>query len=115
MTRIMDYRGAFIAKIVHMLIISIISFVYIWRERSGKEFRDKMLLLDDFGIPPENEMTVVANSTEEIVLLAKVATAFALEHGADRARVNTYCLITDFTVRGKQWIKQTRSFCEQNS
>ena len=54
-----------------------------------------MMLLTDFGIPPENEMTVIATNPEEIAILSKLAIAFAMEHGADKSRANTYGLITE--------------------
>ena len=52
-------------------------------------------ILDSFGITSENEIALSATSTEEIVDLSRLAVAFALEHGADRSRANTFGLVTE--------------------
>ena len=94
--RLIDYRGAWVSKVVSMLILSIIAAVYVYINGKGKTYQDKMLLLpESFGIPPEDEIAVSASSTDEILDLSRLAIAFAAEHGADMNRAKTYGLITE--------------------
>lgn len=96
MTRIIGYQGAWISKVVNMMILTIIAAFYVYRNGEGKTYRDKMLLLpDSFGIPPEDEISIAASSTDDIIDLSRLAVAFALEHGADRKRAITYGLVTE--------------------
>lgn len=96
MLQVIDYRGAWISRVENMFILSIIAVVYVCLNKAGKTFRDKMLLLpDDFGIKPENEISISASSTEEILELSRLAVAFALEHGADKKKAKTYGLVTE--------------------
>lgn len=96
MVRIFNYRGAFIAKIVHMAIMSLIAFIYIWRFKEAKKFSDKMILMPrDFGFTPENEIAIVAESAEDVMNLSRFSIAFALEHGADGKRAKTLGLIME--------------------
>ncbi|MBQ7067779.1 MAG: ATP-binding protein, partial [Synergistaceae bacterium] len=48
-----------------------------------------------FGIPPENEISVIAHSEKEIEELSRVAISFAMEQGADKKRARTFGLITE--------------------
>lgn len=96
MLRVIGYEGAFISKIFNMAGLSLIAFLYIFLNREGKTFGDKMLLMPrDFGTTPENEISVIASSTQEIEELSKIAIAFAMEHGADKKRARKYGLITE--------------------
>ena len=91
-----NYRGAWVSKVVNMLLLSAIAAFYVYRHGEGKNYSGKMLLLpDSFGITPENEIALSATSTEEIVDLSRLAVAFALEHGADRKRAHTFGLVTE--------------------
>lgn len=90
------YQGAWISKIVNMAGLSLIAVIYILIQKGGKTFSDKMLLMpDDFGTTPENEMSVITSSIKKIERLSKIAVAFAMEHGADKKRAMTYGLITE--------------------
>ena len=90
------YQGAWISKIVNMAGLSLIAVIYILIHKGGKTFSDKMLLMpDDFGTTPENEMSVITTSIKKIKVLSKIAVAFAMEHGADKKRAMTYGLITE--------------------
>ncbi|MBQ7151712.1 MAG: hypothetical protein IJR94_05590, partial [Synergistaceae bacterium] len=90
------YRGAWISKIINMLILSFIAILYIYMNKEAENFRDKMLLLPkSFGISPENEISVIAHSEKEIEDLSRVAIAFAIEHEADKKRARTFGLITE--------------------
>lgn len=96
MLRVIGYEGAWTSKIVNMVGLSLIALLYILLNREGKKFSDKMLLLPhDFGTTPENEISVIASSTEEINDLSKIAVAFAMEHGANRKRAKRYGLIAE--------------------
>ena len=96
MLRIIGYEGAWISKIINMLGLSLIAVIYIWRNREAESFSDKMLLMPrGFGTTAENEIAMIAASTQEIEELSKIAIAFALEHGADKKRAMTYGLITE--------------------
>lgn len=90
------YQGAWISKIVNMAGLSLIAVIYILIHKGGKTFSDKMLLMpEDFGTTPENEMSVITTSIKKIERLSKIAVAFAMEHGADKQRALTYGLITE--------------------
>lgn len=90
------YQGAWISKIINMVGLSLIAVIYILINKGGRSFSDKMLLMpDDFGTTPENEITVITSSIKEIEKLSKIAVAFAMEHGADKKRAMTYGLITE--------------------
>ena len=94
--RILDHRGAYIAMIVNGLIITGIAVGYVLRFKGSARFRNKVMLLpDSFGIPPEQKMSVIAKSPREIVLLSRVAIAFALENGADMKKAQTTALIIE--------------------
>ncbi len=91
-----NYPGAFVAKIVHMLVMSVIAVIYISRYKEAKSFTDKMMLMpSSFGFSADNEIAVVATSADELLDLSRVAIAFALEHGADKDRAKTFGLITE--------------------
>lgn len=90
------YQGAWISKIVNMAGLSLIAVIYILIHKGGKTFSDKMLLMpEDFGTTPENEMSIITSSIKKIKVLSKIAVAFALEHDADKKRAMTYGLITE--------------------
>lgn len=90
------YQGAWISKIVNMAGLSLIAVIYILIHKGGKTFSDKMLLMpEDFGTTPENEMSIITSSIKKIERLSKIAVAFAMEHGADKQRALTYGLITE--------------------
>ena len=90
------YRGAWISKSINMIVLCLIAVLYISLNKNGKTFREKMLLLpENFGVPPEDEISEMASSTKEIEDLSKVAVAFALEHGSSRKRALNYGLITE--------------------
>ena len=96
MLRIIGYQGAWVSKIINMVGLSLIAVFYILRNKEGKTFSDKMLLMPrDFGTTEENEIAVIASSTKEIDDLSKIAIAFAMEHGADKKRAKSYGLITE--------------------
>ena len=93
---VMGYRGAWGSMVVNMSLLSVIAAAYVYMNGEGADFRDKMLLLpESFGVKPEDELVVIAGSTEEIHDLSHAAVAFALEHGADMKRANTYGLVTE--------------------
>ncbi|MBQ6435113.1 MAG: ATP-binding protein, partial [Synergistaceae bacterium] len=93
---IMGYHGAWVAKVINMLVLSLIAIIYIYMNKEAEKFRDKMLLLPrSFGIPPENEISVIAHSEKEIEELSRVAISFAMEQGADKKRARTFGLITE--------------------
>ena len=93
---IIGYRGAWLSKVINMLIMSFIAIIYIYMNKEAENFRDKMLLLPrSFGIPPENEISVIAHSEKEIEELSRLAIAFAMEHGADKKRARIFGLITE--------------------
>lgn len=96
MLRVIGYEGAWISKVVNMAGLSLIAVFYILMNKGGKTFSDKMLLMPEgFGTTPENEIAVIASSTQEIEELSKIALAFAMEHGANKKRAKTYGLITE--------------------
>ena len=93
---VIHYYGAFVAKIIHMMGMSLIAVLYISRYKEATRFRDKMLLLPaDFGFSAEDEIDLVAKSAEEVVDLSRLSIAFALEHGADKKRAKTVGLIIE--------------------
>ncbi len=94
--RIIGYQGAWISRVVSMLGLSVLAVMYIYLNKQGKSFRDKMLLLpDSFGISPDHEISIIATSADEILDLSHIAIAFAMEHGADKKRAMTFGLITE--------------------
>ena len=96
MLRLMGTGGAWTAKIISMAILSLIAVLYVYGNKEGGTFRDKMLLLPgNFGVDPADEIAVAASSTEEILMLSKIAVSFALEHGAERKRAKTFGLVTE--------------------
>ena len=93
---VIGYHGAWVAKVINTLALSLIAIFYIYMNKEAENFRDKMLLLPrNFGIPPENEVSVIAHSEKEIEELSRVAIAFAMEHGADKKRARIFGLITE--------------------
>ena len=93
--RVIGYQGAWVSKLVNMLVLSLTAIMYISLQK-GERFTDRMLLLpESFGIPKEDEIAMIATSAEEIDGLSRVAIAFAMEHGADKKRAFTYGLITE--------------------
>ena len=96
MLRVIGYEGAWVSKIINMLMLTLIAIIYILANKEGDTFTDKMILMPrDFGTTAENEIRVIAASTQEIEDLSKIAVAFALEHGAEKRRAMTYGLITE--------------------
>ena len=93
---IIGYHGAWLSRVINMLVLSLIAIFYIYMNKEAEDFRDKMLLLPrSFGIPPENEISVIAHSEKEIEDLSRVAISFAMEQGADKKRARTFGLITE--------------------
>ena len=93
---LMGYHGSWAAKVFTMAILSVIAVCYILIKGNGSSFREKALLLpDSFGVPEENEIAIIATTTEEIVDLSRIATVFAMEHGAEKSRAQTVGLITE--------------------
>lgn len=93
--RIFGYSGAWIAKVVSMMLLSLIAILYV-SEHEGSTFRDKMLLLpENFGIAKENEMALTAVSPEEIFDFSRIAIAFAMEHGAEKEKALSFGLIAE--------------------
>ncbi|MBQ6594820.1 MAG: ATP-binding protein [Clostridia bacterium] len=93
--RVTGYHGAWIAKVVSMLVLSLVAVRYVSLQ-PGETFRDRMLLLpESFGTGREDEIAVTAASTEEILDLSRIAVAFALEHGAEKQRAMHFGLITE--------------------
>lgn len=79
-----------------MEMVSLVAVIYILLNKGGDSFSDKMMLMPrGFGTTAENEIAVIASSTQEIEELSKIAIAFAIEHGADKKRAMTYGLITE--------------------
>ncbi len=96
MLQIMGYHGAWVSKVITMMILSAIAAFYVYRNGEGKTYRDKMFLLpESFGFSPYYEIAISATSTGEIIDLSRVAVAFALEHGADMKRAKTFGLVTE--------------------
>ncbi len=96
MLRVIGYQGAWVSKVANMIGLSLIAIIYIMSNKEADKFSDKMLLMPrDFGTTPENEVAVIASSTQEIEELSKVAISFGMEHGADKKRAMTYGLITE--------------------
>lgn len=96
MLRVIGYQGAWVSKVANMIGLSLIAIIYIMSNKEANKFSDKMLLMPrDFGTTPENEIAVIASSTQEIEELSKVAISFGMEHGADKKRAMTYGLITE--------------------
>jgi hypothetical protein len=96
MLRVIGYQGAWVSKVANMIGLSLIAIIYIMSNKEADKFSDKMLLMPrDFGTTPENEIAVIASSTQEIEELSKVAISFSMEHGADKKRAMTYGLITE--------------------
>ena len=95
MLRIIGYKGAWVSKLVNMLVLTLIAVLYI-SLHEGNSFKEKMLLLpEDFGISKEDEITMIDASAGDIEDLSRLAIAFAMEHGADKRRALTYGLITE--------------------
>ncbi len=93
--RVIGFHGAWVAKVLSMLVLSLIAVLYISRYE-GRTIRDKMLLLpESFGIPKENELAVMGTTTEEIIDLSRIAIAFAMEHGAEKKKALLFGLITE--------------------
>ena len=93
---VMGYRGAWVSRVASMSLLSAVAVAYVYVNGEGETFRGKMLLLpESFGVRPEDEAAVIAGSTDEVYELSHVAVAFALEHGADMKRANTYGLVTE--------------------
>ena len=96
LTQIIDYRGALIGRIISMLVTSLVAVLYIYIQKVGITFRDKMLLMPEgFGIPKEDELVNNTDSPEDIIDLSRIAIAFALEHGIDKKRAMRYGLLTE--------------------
>ena len=96
LTRFIDYRGALIGRILSMLVTSLVAVLYIFSQKVGKTFRDKMLLMPEgFGIPKEDELINNTDSPEDILDLSRIAIAFALEHGSDKKRAMKFGLLTE--------------------
>ncbi len=96
MLRILNYHGAWAAKVVNMSFLSLLAFIYIRRFEMKGSFWEKMVLLPDtFGIGPEDIIAVEASSAEEILDMSRISVAFALEHGADKKLARIYGLITE--------------------
>ncbi len=93
--QVVGYQGAWIGRVVNMLELALLAVFYIHCQKEKGSFGDKMLLMPaSFGIPNENEISVTADSTEEILDLSHIAVAFALEHGADKKRARSFGLLT---------------------
>ena len=93
---VIGYQGAWISKIINMIVLCLIAVLYISLNKTGKSFREKMLFLpENFGVLPEDEIDEIVSSTDEIDGLSKLAVAFAMEHGADRKRALQYGLILE--------------------
>ena len=96
MLLVLGYPGAWFSKVVSMMLLSAIAAFYVYRNREGSAYSDKMLLLpESFGFSPHYEISISATSTDEIIDLSRVAVAFALEHGADMKRAKTFGLLTE--------------------
>ncbi len=67
--QIVQYHGAWIAKVVSMLMLSLIAVLYV-SLHAGSSFTDKMLLPESFGVSGENEITMMATSAEEVIYTA---------------------------------------------
>ena len=94
--KLMGYHGAWVAKIINMVVLCLIAVLYTSFNKTGSTFREKLLFLPEgFGPAPGDEIAETANSIDDIEKLSKVAVAFALEHGADKTRALRYGLITE--------------------
>ena len=93
--RIVGYNGAWLAKIVSMLVLSLIAVLYIFLNE-GITFSDKMLLLpENYGISKENEISFIVTSAEEMLDCSRIVIAFAMEHGTEKKKAMTLGLITE--------------------
>ena len=96
MINLVGYRGAWIAKVLNLVIITLLIIIYILLNKEGDKFSDKMLLLPrDFGVTADDEISVVATTTKEIMHLSQIAILFAVEHEADEERARFYGLVTE--------------------
>ena len=96
MIRLIGYPGAWVSKIISMAVLSLFAVLYIKRNKDGDAFRDKMLLLPkSFGVDPADEIAIAASSTDEILMLSKIAVSFALEHKAELKRAKIFGLVTE--------------------
>ena len=93
--RILGYEGAWLAKVVSMIVLTLIAVAYILCQEGGT-FRDQMLLLpESFGISKENEIEIMTDSTQDVFDFSRVAIAFALEHGAEKKKAVLFGLIAE--------------------
>lgn len=96
MIKLVGYTGAWYGKILNLAIIAIIIIIYILCNKEGKTFSDKMLLLPStFGVTADDEISVIATTTKEIMHLSQIAILFAVEHGSDEDRARLYGLVTE--------------------
>lgn len=96
MLQLVGYTGAWYAKILNLVIISLLIITYVLCNKEGKAFSDKMTLLpSSFGVTDEDEISVSATTTTEIMHLSQIAILFAVEHGADDERARLYGLVTE--------------------
>ena len=94
--KLVGYTGAWYGKVFNMVLITLIIIIYILYNKEDKKFSDKMLLLPrTFGVNKDDEISVIATSTKEIMHLSQIAILFAVEHGADDERARLYGLITE--------------------
>lgn len=96
MINLVGYTGAWYAKIVNVVVLTLIILIWILQNKEGTTFSEKMLLLPrDFGVSPDDEISIEATSTQEILHLSQDAITFAMEHGAEEEQANLYGLITE--------------------
>lgn len=96
MLRVIGYEGAWISKIANMVVLTLIAVIYILSNKEGETFSDKMLLLPrNFGTTADNEISIMADSVQDIERLSKIAIAFAMEHDASAKRARNFGLVIE--------------------
>lgn len=83
---LMGGRGAWVAFPFTML-VTLLALVPFIRRQNGATFSEKCLCLPkDFGVGVEQEMDLALDSTEEVMMLSRIATLFCMENGVDKNR-----------------------------
>ncbi len=96
MIQFVGYTGAWTAKILNMVVLTLILVIWILLNKEGDTLSDKMLLLPrTFGVSPDDEISIIATTTKEIMHLSQIAILFAVEHGSDDERAKLYGLVTE--------------------
>lgn len=93
MIRLIGGSGSWHATPISLLILILVAAGFILARGSGKELRNKRLLLPkDFGGPPENELNISADTLPEVIGMSHLAGLFCREHGIDDRKANSLAL-----------------------